>query len=218
MGCGPGRLAEFCGMAKGWQWFGLDLYEPQLRQAAGKDVYQNLCQVNLVDGLPFRDRSLDAVVCNEVLMYLPNTDEILAESYRVLKPGGQLFVYNPISWAPSISSGFKKFFRKIYQEKESVCLGTQSNWRDADRASRMAFCSLRSLVEQVASANFVVTDVAGFRLFRNRIRLMAGLENFGWYRRSVKFLTSRYAYLASDILIVGRKEEGPASCPSAGTP
>jgi ubiquinone/menaquinone biosynthesis C-methylase UbiE len=206
VGCGPGNLAEFCGKAPGWKWFGLDLYEYQLRQAASKNVYENLSQVNLVDGLPFRDGSFDAVVCNEVLMYLPNSDEMLAESYRVLRPGGRLFVYNPTSWAPKISAGFKSFFRKIYHEKDSVRLDSETNWRNGQRVSRITYYSFTSLVERVAWANFLVTDVAGFRLIRNRIRWMTGLENFACYRCFVKSVTARFPYLATDILVVGDKK------------
>lgn len=218
VGCGPGNLAEFCGKTSGWNWFGLDLYEYQIRQAAGKNVYENLCQANLVDGLPFRDRSFDAVVCNEVLMYLPNADEMLAESYRVLRPGGQLFVYNPTSWAPMVSGGFKRFFRKIYHEKDSVCLDSQTNWRNGERVSRITYYSLRSLVERVACANFLVTDVAGFRLFRNRIRWMTGLENLAWYRNSVQYVAARWPYLAADILVVGQKKESIHSGAKASLP
>lgn len=40
--------------------------------------------------LPFEDGSFDLVLCMEVLQYLPNLDDFLDESRRVLAPGGML--------------------------------------------------------------------------------------------------------------------------------
>lgn len=99
-----------------------------------------------------------------------------------------------------------------------MCLDVQANWRGAERVSRIAYYSPRSLIEQVASTNFQVTDVAGFRLFRNRIRFMTVLENFHWYRSCVGYLTSHYPYLATDMLIVGRKNEKPTPTYKQETP
>ena len=44
--------------------------------------------------LPFPDRTFDLVICIEVLRYLHNADnrQALREMYRVLKPGGTLFL------------------------------------------------------------------------------------------------------------------------------
>ena len=45
-------------------------------------------------------------------MYLPNALEALMEFYRVLAPGGKLFVYNPISRFPRLCSAVKKIHEK----------------------------------------------------------------------------------------------------------
>ena len=42
--------------------------------------------------LPFEDSSMDAVMMNEVLHHIDDTDTFLKEINRVLKPGGLLFV------------------------------------------------------------------------------------------------------------------------------
>lgn len=206
IGCGPGNLALFCEASAGCRLFGVDLWQSQLRQAADKNAYEALLQVNLVDGLPFMGESFDIIVCNEVLMYLPQATEILTEAYRVLAPEGKLFVYNPINWLPWLHSVIKRLTRKIYQERKSIALDVQSNWKDAERACRITYYSFRSLVEQIRSVNFHVVGLTGFRLFRNRIRLMARLENSATYRRLILCLTGRYPRLASDLFVVGYKK------------
>jgi ubiquinone/menaquinone biosynthesis C-methylase UbiE len=206
VGCGPGNLTCFCKVPADSRLFGVDLWPNQLRQAAAKQTYEVLFQVNLVDGLPFVSESFDVIVCNEVLMYLPKGSEMLAELYRVLAPEGKLFVYNPINWLPRPHSLIKKLARKIYQERKTIALDVQANWKDSERPCRITYYSFQSLIEQIRSVNFHVTGITGFRLFRNRIRLMARLEDFAWYRRLVLFLTERYPHLASDLLVVAYKK------------
>ena len=215
IGCGPGNLAFFCGGQGGCRLFGIDLWPNQLRQAAEKDAYEALFQVNLVHGLPFVSESFDIVVCNEVLMYLPDAREALMEFHRVLSPGGRLFVYNPINSFPRLYSAVKTFARKIYQERKSIALDAQSNWKQAERACRITYYSFQSLIDQIRSAKFHVADTTGFRLFRNRIRLMKLLENYAWYRRLTLAVAARYPRIASDILIVSHKKTVADAVPSS---
>lgn len=205
-GCGPGNLAAFCEVQADWRLFGVDLWPNQLRQAAEKQRYEALFQVNLVDGLPFLSESFDIVVCNEVLMYLPDATKALTEFHRVLSPQGKLFVYNPIGWLPRLQPVIKKLARKIYRERRTIALDIEFNWKDAERACRITYYSLQTLIEQIRSVDFDISGFAAFRLFRNRIRLMSRLENLGWYRRMVLFLAARYPYLASDLLVVAYKK------------
>jgi len=209
IGCGPGNLAAFCKSHPECRLFGVDLWPDQLRQAAEKGAYEALFQVNLVDGLPFLSESFDIIVCNEVLMYLPNATLALAEFHRVLTRKGKLLVYNPISWLPGLNSAVKRFARKIYQEKKTIALDAQSNWKDAERPCRITYYSFQSLLDQIRGVNFHVSKITGFRLFRNRIRLMAHLEGSVWYRRLVLYLAERYPRLASDLLVVGHKKGVP---------
>jgi 2-polyprenyl-3-methyl-5-hydroxy-6-metoxy-1,4-benzoquinol methylase len=206
IGCGPGNLALFCQAHEDSRLFGVDLWESQLRQAAEKHAYEALVQVNLVDGLPFASESFPIIVCNEVLMYLPEAAELLTEFHRVLTPDGKLLVYNPINWLPWLHSALKKLTRKVYQERKTVALDVQSNWKSADRPCRITYYSFHSLIEQIRSVNFHVVGLTGFRLFRNRIRLMSLLENYACYRRLIMWLARRYPRIASDLFVVGCKK------------
>lgn len=213
VGCGPGNIASFCGVPADSKWFGVDLWENQLRQAADKGVYENVFQVNLLDGLPFRDRSFDMVICSEVLMYLPNSRAALDEFHRVLRPEGKVFVYNPISWCPGFLARVKKLIRKVHQEKDSIALDSQTEWKNSRRPCRINYYSFRSLIDEISSARFQVMEVTAFRLLRNRVRLLTRLENYRWYFRMTSFLARRFPYLASDIMVAGLKTE-PAPAPA----
>ena len=48
--------------------------------------------------MPFEDNSFDCAMATEVLEHCPNPSIVLAEAYRVLRPGGFLFCTVPFLW------------------------------------------------------------------------------------------------------------------------
>src|SRR5690606_22527663 len=48
--------------------------------------------------LPVPDGAYDAVLCTQVLEHVPNPAEVLAELYRVLRPGGRVYLTVPLTW------------------------------------------------------------------------------------------------------------------------
>jgi SAM-dependent methyltransferase len=48
--------------------------------------------------LPIPDAEYDAVLCTQVLEHVPNPAAVIAELYRVLRPGGRLFMTVPLAW------------------------------------------------------------------------------------------------------------------------
>ena len=205
--CGPGTLVNHCTVPLRSDLYGLDLWPHQLRQAAAKGHYAGLVQANLVDGIPFRKESFDIIVCGEILMYLPNAQEILEACHALLRPDGTLLLYNPISQFPRLIGNLKKLWRKIHQEKATIALDRQQDWRSSTRACRVTYYKLSSLIEQVNKTGFSVENIAAFRLSLNRIRALNRLEDCGWYRCATEYLTRRYPHLATDILIEARKGE-----------
>jgi 2-polyprenyl-3-methyl-5-hydroxy-6-metoxy-1,4-benzoquinol methylase len=46
-------------------------------------------------GLPFRENSMDVIVCAQVYEHVPDADVLFEELYRLLKPGGVIFFSGP---------------------------------------------------------------------------------------------------------------------------
>ena len=52
LACGPGNMALFCDDIRAMEWFGLELWPNELRQAANTDAYSGLVQANLFTDCP----------------------------------------------------------------------------------------------------------------------------------------------------------------------
>ena len=205
VGCGPGNLGLYCRSVENVDWHGVDLWSNELLQARQVDSYIGLAQVNLVNGIPFKAETLDVIICNEVLMYMPNSKLLLGQFHRALKQGGRLIVYNPVTVAPRLASGFKKIIRKWAQARDSIAWDSQSDWKRAVRATRINYYSYDSLLNEITESGFKVIDVGAFRMFRNRLRFMNKLESNKLYRDKIMNFASRRPQLASDIIVLSSK-------------
>ncbi len=92
-GCGPGTISV--GLARAiepGELHGVDIEESQIelaRAAAQAGGHANaFFHVEDVTALPFEDDSFDVAHCHAVLMHVPDTQAVLSEVRRVLKPGG----------------------------------------------------------------------------------------------------------------------------------
>ncbi len=98
IGCGVGRvgasLAPRCA-----RWIGADVSAEMLRHARGALAGQanvDLVPLNGVDLAGVDDRSVDVAYCTGVFMHLDEWERYryLAEAFRVLRPGGRVYVDN----------------------------------------------------------------------------------------------------------------------------
>lgn len=102
VGCGAGiDLVRFA--RAGAVVTGIDLSSTAL-ELARKNIGQNGLTADLqkMDGecMQFADNTFDVVYAHGVLQYTADTEKMVTEIHRVLKPGGQaiMMVYNRISW------------------------------------------------------------------------------------------------------------------------
>lgn len=86
LGCGTGHHLEWA-RGRGYAVAGTDGSEAMLAEARRLNPEADL-RVAPVDSVSFTDASFDAVLCIEVLRYLPDVAPCLREMARVLKPGG----------------------------------------------------------------------------------------------------------------------------------
>ncbi len=92
-GCGPGTISM--GLARAVapaEMHGVDMEQSQIDMArllAEAEGYTNaIFHVGDVTALEFEDNYFDVAHCHNVLMHVPDTEAVLAEVLRVLKPGG----------------------------------------------------------------------------------------------------------------------------------
>lgn len=81
--------------------------------------YRNLDCVGTLNRLPFRDESFDAVLCTETLEHVEWPRECVEEFFRVLKPGGRLFLTVPMA-IPEHQTPYD-FFRYTSYGLKSIC-------------------------------------------------------------------------------------------------
>lgn len=99
IGCGTGRLlyrlAEQYPDISG---IGIDFSPEMLRQARQRrgDRTRLIFIQGRADSLRFADEQFDTVFCTFSFMHYPDPDRVLAEVHRVLKPGGQFYLLDPL--------------------------------------------------------------------------------------------------------------------------
>lgn len=112
IGCGSGRHTAAAYDLDKSLVVGADTNRCDLEQARSKMKWhegfcrhkQGLWSLSGADitNLPFKDQSMDVVICSEVLEHIPDHDRAIAECIRVLKPGKHLVVSVPRCWPETI--------------------------------------------------------------------------------------------------------------------
>lgn len=99
LGCDDGeRTIRFASAARSSTTSGAEVVDARAELARLRGIDARVC--DLGERLPFDDRSFDAVVSNQVIEHVADTDRFVAEARRVLRPGGLAVVSteNLASW------------------------------------------------------------------------------------------------------------------------
>lgn len=127
--------------------------------------------------MPFKDNSLDAIICMAVLEHVKNPFIASSEMFRVLKPGGYLFVYVPFLYYYHAEIGYYgdywrftkdslpllfKDFSKIEIESVRGALGT---WFRLSPLGRFKFVEkVGQVLDRVFGKN-KSNQVSGYNVF-----------------------------------------------------
>jgi SAM-dependent methyltransferase len=102
LGCRYGALTRH--YVEGNDIVGVDVDRDALEQAAGLGI--ETCWADVEEPLPFDDESFDVVVCGELLEHVRDPHALVAESARVLRPGG--------TFVASVPNGFRLKNRLLF--------------------------------------------------------------------------------------------------------
>ncbi len=103
LGCGDGHFASIAFERR--LEVGIDPWWGPLQEAASRQVYHGLAQSEGA-ALPFPNDHFASAVSNSVLEHIPNLDEVLVETARVLRPGAAfIFCVPNHNFLPNLSVG-----------------------------------------------------------------------------------------------------------------
>jgi ubiquinone/menaquinone biosynthesis C-methylase UbiE len=99
IGCGSGVYALHLTQTTGCSITGLDINALGIQNASQLALHRGLLQAHfevcdVSKPLPFADETFDAIFSNDVLCHIPGRPALLAEMYRVLKPGGGRMLFS----------------------------------------------------------------------------------------------------------------------------
>lgn len=97
VGCGAGPGVRYL-VTTGAQAVGVDLVFYPLAAARHLAPATPLVQADVARGLPFASASFDVLLLSELIEHLPVGDALLAECWRVVRPGGHLVATTPNLW------------------------------------------------------------------------------------------------------------------------
>ena len=115
-GAGESQFKKFCGHLKYIaQDFGQYQGSGEVGLQTGTWDNSKLDIISDIIDIPLPDKSVDAIMCTEVLEHIPNPVAALHEFARLLKPGGYLLITAPFAslthFAPyHFASGLSRFF------------------------------------------------------------------------------------------------------------
>lgn len=170
-------------------------------------VYDDLDYVAPLDALPVADETFDAVLCTQVLEHLERPFESVREFYRVLRPGGKLYLTAPMSHAEHQTP--YDFFRYTSYGLRSILKGAGfedvrvepfggmfTRWAYELPRALAVFPALRSADGHVAAKGAVLLPlkISSLLLVRAAQRIFLLLERldkskndpFGWWAIGVK--------------------------------
>lgn len=160
LGCGDGHAtAQIAGLAtpRGHHVIGVDWSETALERARARGVETVRAALDS-EPLPFADGEADVVVMSEIIEHLVDPDAAVAEAYRVLRPGGHLFLSTP-----NLAAWFNRLLllAGVQPAFSEVAFSGIYGRPGADVAGHLRLFTRRALVEFLDARGFRAIRVTG---------------------------------------------------------
>lgn len=124
---------------------GIDLSKEMLSKAQQRTKVQSLSHVkalHVMDAchLEFEDASFDVVALAFVIPLIPDTDRLLAECARVLRPGGEIIIVSKINGSDGAMRGLERLVSPAAQNiglSSAFRIETIENWVQSNGSFRL---------------------------------------------------------------------------------
>lgn len=93
LGCGNGLLGEILKKETLYEIYGADISKSGIRLARKSGIRAKIADLN--EKLPYKDNYFDRIVSDQVIEHIYNTDHLIDEIHRILKPGGVCMTITP---------------------------------------------------------------------------------------------------------------------------
>jgi ubiquinone/menaquinone biosynthesis C-methylase UbiE len=185
IGCGTGIVSLILAR-KGFQVVGIDHSIDMLEIARHKAASLNLSgRITFIQSdiekISFEDNSFDGITCQGVLHHLRDMRPVLAEAYRVLKPGGHFYISepcNPPTFIKLLFLSIQKMLGRIKTSSRSQPEAVESH--EAPISSYILFDMLDSIGFQFKH-EFMVHMPLTYRIMPDGLRLwITRLISYPW--------------------------------------
>ncbi len=172
LGCDDGALTARFGSAVGTEnLHGIEIVEERARLASARGV--KVVTHDLKESLPYEDASFAVVCSNQVIEHLPDTDRFVAETFRVLRPGGYTIASteNLASWhnVAALVLGWQPFSLSNVSMKLSGVGNPLAVHRETPHLfsswEHMRVFAYRGLKELYSAHGFLVETIVGAGYF-----------------------------------------------------
>lgn len=193
VGVGSGRTLRYLeptGMSERANFYGLDTDSKRLDGIYGKKKWR-LVLADVTKGIPFKNKSVDVAIIEQVLEHISNPEDALKEIARVLKPGGLLIVGVPIFPAP------------VEWVRKKVTAYAAKRF-DMKRGHVQTF-TLKKTTGLIKTDLFDISSVRGFRIASGGI--LGPLENLRFWWRLNAFIGKVVPSLCTEIQVTAKKRK-----------
>jgi len=182
LGCGNGnQTSDIMKLVSAKEVYGIDINQINLAEAEKKGVTGIRSDLS-TDKLPFEDNYFDLVILSEVIEHLLNPDNVLKESYRVLKSNGYFIVTSP-----NLSSWMNRIYLLLGYQPPDVEVSTKirvgNPWRIGPLSGHIRPFTAQAMKELLSYHGFIVKHIQGLHHEKGSLPYLLYLVDIGFSKR-----------------------------------